>query len=77
MKKKTNHQLLKSLVEELKNDFLASAILRDKILNVMQETAELAEAEEKENKKNHIIAPRVFIELNKLVIEKIGYENNK
>lgn len=76
MRKKTNHQLLKSLVEELKNDFLASAILREKILNVMQETAELAEADEKENKRNAIIAPRVFIELNKLVIEKIGYENN-
>ena len=76
MRKKTNHQLLKSLVEELKNDFLTSAILREKILNVMQETAELAEADEKENKRNAIIAPRVFIELNKLVIEKIGYENN-
>jgi hypothetical protein len=76
MKKKTNQQLLKALVEELKNDFLASAILREKILNVMQETAELAEADEKENKRNAIIAPRVFIELNKLVIEKIGYENN-
>jgi hypothetical protein len=76
MRKKTNHQLLKALVEELKNDFLTSAILREKILNVMQETAELAEADEKENKRNSIIAPRVFIELNKLVIEKIGYENN-
>lgn len=76
MRKKTNHQLLKSLVEELKNDFLASAILREKILNIMQETAEFAEADEKENKRNAIIAPRVFIELNKLVIEKIGYENN-
>lgn len=76
MRKKTNHQLLRSLVEELKNDFLASAILREKILNIMQETAELAEADEKENKRNAIIAPRVFIELNKLVIEKIGYENN-
>jgi len=76
MRKKTNHQLLKALVEELKNDFLASAILREKILNVMEETASLAEVEEKENKKNHVIAPRVFIDLNKLVIEKIGYENN-
>jgi hypothetical protein len=72
MKQKTTYQLLKNLIEELKNDHITCEILRQQILEISEDkTREIINNRKKYE--NFFIAPSMFIELNKLVIKTIGY----
>ena len=74
-KQKTTYQLLKDLVEELKNDHITCEILRQQILEISAD--KIAEVISNPKKyENFFISPSMFIELNKLVNKTIGYKNN-
>ena len=75
MRKKTNYQLLKALVESLKHDNVASAILRQQILEVCEDKT-LEVINNPKQYERHIIAPQVYVDLLNLVNKTIGYENN-
>ena len=73
---KTNEQRLKSLIRELdKSHSIYSALLRERIVHMMDITLTSIE-QEPEKWKNGFVHPNLYKDLNDIVVKHLGFDQN-